>query len=543
MDERRETLFTTIQQRSVFLGKDHPVISPTGHRQGWLIDLRMSLLDGEALQLVADLFWGQFADRLPFQVGGLETAAIPLVVAIIMAGRQRGTPVNGFVVRKERKPHGLSKTIEGTLTADPVVIVDDLINSGSGMEKVRTVVGEEGHPIRDLFVVIDYESGEGQRWLHNHGVRLTSLFRLSDFGLELKPVVPQVAMSEFRTVWKFRAPEPNYFHVVPKSTPALDDERIFVGSECGTFWALAQATGQVVWSAQVRDSGRKKIWSSPAVHEGRVYFGGYDGNVYCLDARSGAERWRFTGADWVGSSPALAPTLGLLFIGLEHEVPGRRGSLAALDMGTGTKVWELPAREYLHGTPLYCPSRGAVAVGTNDRDLVLADARTGRLIWRFPTKGEIKYAPALDAARNAVIFGSFDGTIYVVDLDSGRAVWSVPTGNIIYSTPLVVGDRAYVVSTDKHLYVLDLAKRAVIKRLHVGSKLYSSPRAIEGRIYFGSTGGLLLELDPERLLFTGRLQLPDRITNPVTYSERHRLYYALTYDNQLFALARTEEPQ
>ena len=128
-----------------------------------------------------------------------------------------------------------------------------------------------------------------------------------------------------------------------------------------------------------------------------------------------------TGADWVGSSPALAPDLNLLFIGLEHEVPGRRGSLAALDMGTGTKVWELPVREYLHGTPLYCPSRGAVAVGTNDRDLILADARTGRQIWKFSTKGEIKYAPALDAARDAVIFGSFDGKIYVVDLKRGNA--------------------------------------------------------------------------------------------------------------------------
>jgi len=117
------------------------------------------------------------------------------------------------------------------------------------------------------------------------------------------------------------------------------------------------------------------------------------------------------------------------------------------------------------------------------------------------------------------------------------------TVNIIYSSPLVVVDLSYVFSTYNHLYILDLAKQAVVKRLHAGSKLYASPRAIEGRIYFGSTGGLLLEFDPERLLFTGRLQLPDRITNPVTYSERHRLYYALTYDNQLFALARTEGPR
>jgi len=537
-DAGLEKLRETIQQRSIFLGKDHPVVSPKGHGQGWLIDLRMTLLDGASLELIADLFWERFAGRLPFQVGGLEAGAIPLVVAIAMAGQQRGTPVNAFVVRKERKPHGLSKTIEGVLTADPIVIVDDLINSGSGMEKVRVVLGEAGHRFRDLFVVIDYEAEEGRQWLQQYDVGLTSLFRLVEFGLELKPSTPRVARSEFREVWRFRSPEPNYFHVVPKSTPALDDRRVFFGSDSGVFWALEQDTGAVAWSFRVREAGRRNIWSSPAVHAGRVYFGSYDGNVYCLDAEDGREHWRFTGADWVGSSPALAPDLNLLFIGLEHAVPGRRGSLAALDMGTGAKVWELPVCEYLHGTPLYCSAREAVAVGTNDRDLILADARTGRLIWKFPTQGAIKYAPALDPVRGSVIAGSFDGMIYVVDLESGRELWSVKTDTVIYSTPLVVGDRAYVVSTDKHLYVLDLAERAVITRVHAGAKLYSSPRLIDGRIYFGSTGGLVFELDPERLLFTGRVQLPDRITNAVAYSERHRLYYALTYDNQLFALAR-----
>ena len=62
-------------------------------------------------------------------------------------------------------------------------------------------------------------------------------------------------------------------------------------------------------------------------------FGGYDGNVYCLDAETGM-KWRFIGADWVGSSRLrLAPELGLLFIGLEFAVEGKRGSIVALPDG------------------------------------------------------------------------------------------------------------------------------------------------------------------------------------------------------------------
>src|SRR5438445_99301 len=85
-DDRLEKLREAIQQRAIFLGKDHPVVSPKGHGQGWLIDLRMTLLDGASLELIADLFWERFAGRLPFQVGGLEAGSIPLVVAIGMFG-------------------------------------------------------------------------------------------------------------------------------------------------------------------------------------------------------------------------------------------------------------------------------------------------------------------------------------------------------------------------------------------------------------------------------------------------------------------------
>src|SRR5256712_13536416 len=269
-DDRLEKLRETIQQRAIFLGKDHPVVSPKGHSQGWLIDLRMTLLDGASLELIADLFWERFAGRLPFQVGGLEAGSIPLVVAIAMVGQKRGTPVNAFIVRKERKPYGLSKTIEGVLTADPIVIVDDLINSGSGMEKVRVILGEAGHRFRDLFVVIDYEAEEGRRWLQQYDVGLTSPFRLVQFGLGLKPSTPRVTRSEFREVWRFRSPEPNYFHVVPKSTPALDDRRGLFCRGTGGFWGLGQDTGAVARTFSGPEGGPRDIWSSPAVPAARV---------------------------------------------------------------------------------------------------------------------------------------------------------------------------------------------------------------------------------------------------------------------------------
>lgn len=140
---------SAIRERAIVRGENQRLISPKGGSNSWLIDMRRPLMDAKFLDAVAGLFWETFADALPFQVGGMEVAAIPLVSAILTKSVARGTPINGFIVRKERKTYGTGGLIEGTLTDAPIVIVDDLLNSGASLEKVRSSSrsGEESnHP-------------------------------------------------------------------------------------------------------------------------------------------------------------------------------------------------------------------------------------------------------------------------------------------------------------------------------------------------------------------------------------------------------------
>ncbi len=101
---------------------------------------------------------------MPFQVGAVETAAIPFLSAILMKSLSRGTPVNGFIVRKERKTYGAGNAIEGALTGAPIVMVDDVLNSGASMEKARVVLEQENKTIAFAWVLIDYESPQGALW-------------------------------------------------------------------------------------------------------------------------------------------------------------------------------------------------------------------------------------------------------------------------------------------------------------------------------------------------------------------------------------------
>lgn len=540
-----DVLSSAIRECAIVRGENQRLISPKGAGNNWLIDMRRLFMDAKLLDAIADLFWEECAGAMPFQVGGMEAAAIPLLSAILIKSVARGTPVSGFIVRKERKTYGTGGLIEGTLTGAPIVIVDDVLNSGTSMEKVRVVLEEEKRTIALAFALIDYHSPKGEAWRENRRIPVRSPFGLAEFGLSIENPEPPLRAA-FRNRWSFAAPDPNFFHRVPKSFPATDGKRVYFGSDCGFFWCLNAHDGSVAWKFKVNARGHKNLWSAPALHGGKVYFGSYDGNVYCLDAESGAEVWRFVGADWVGSSPALAPELGLLFIGLEFAVEGKRGSIAALKLENGEKVWEHMTKRYTHASPAYLPERQLVACGSNDNEMFLFDARSGAMRWRFQTSGEggekgsIRHAPAFDVKRGHLVTGCANGHIYVIDVETGKEVWSVRTDNTIYTVPLVVDDTAYIGSTDKYLYVLDLERRIVKKKLYAASKIFAPPRLLAGRIYFGACNGLVYEVDPATTEITGTHQLPDAITNALTYNLETGEFYALTYVNQLFAFAREE---
>jgi orotate phosphoribosyltransferase len=543
----RNVLRNAIETKAVLRDEAGLLIASSGRTYNWMIDMRRVMTDATSLDAAADVFWSMLGHKYPFQIGGLETAAIPLVSAIQMKSVTRGTPVNGFIVRKERKTYGAGQLIEGSLNDDAIIIVDDILNSGKSIEKVRAILDAYDREIADVFVAIDYKSKRGLEWRTEHDVPVAAPFSLEDFGLEFagRDEEPR-RRAIFRKAWSFASPRGNFYHRVPKSFPATDSERVYFGSDSGTFWALDARDGSVAWQFNVRTAGKKNIWSAPALHDGSVFFGAYDGNVYCLDASTGLERWRFSEADWVGSSPALAPDLGLLFIGLEFGTPGKKGSIVALDISTGKKIWEHQTTRYTHASPAYCSQRRIVACGSNDDELFLFDAENGTVRWRFQTrgdgrKGSIRHAPAFDLARGTVITGSADGYIYIIDVSSGEEVWNVRTDNEIYTVPLCADNFAFVGSTDKFLYVLDLENRTVKKRHAMFSKIYAPPRLLNGAIYVGACSGLVYKLDRDSAEVVGTYQLPDAVTNAMTYSADTNLFYALTYVNELYALSPIED--
>jgi outer membrane protein assembly factor BamB len=77
------------------------------------------------------------------------------------------------------------------------------------------------------------------------------------------------------------------------SAPTIEGGRVYVAQvDAHTLHALDAETGTSIW----KYTAGARVDSPPTVSQGRVYFGGKDGFVYCLRASDGALVWRFQAA-------------------------------------------------------------------------------------------------------------------------------------------------------------------------------------------------------------------------------------------------------
>lgn len=111
-------------------------------------------------------------------ITGVATAGISHAAALAF---KRCEPMN--YVRSKPKDHGTGKIIEGAVgNSSKLLLVEDLVNQGSSIEKVIKLIREQGHIVSDIFCIVDYQTPRSLEIRKELQINIFSLINLKELA-------------------------------------------------------------------------------------------------------------------------------------------------------------------------------------------------------------------------------------------------------------------------------------------------------------------------------------------------------------------------
>jgi orotate phosphoribosyltransferase len=173
----KERLLEIIKEKSLLKGRFKLA---SGAMSDYYLDMKPTTLNPEGAALVAEIVFSMLSDDDDVDsIGGLELGAVPIVSAVC-ARSWPERPINGFVVRKEKKGHGTDKKIDGNFRdGTTVILFDDVTTKGGSVLQAVEAVRLRGAKVKKIITLVDRLEGAKQN-LQKEGIPLVSIFDSHD---------------------------------------------------------------------------------------------------------------------------------------------------------------------------------------------------------------------------------------------------------------------------------------------------------------------------------------------------------------------------
>jgi len=140
----------------------------SGGVSNFYFNCKPTMLDPEGKELIGRLIFSTIRDLEVTGIGGLELGSVPISSAVSLISQLEGQPIKEFIVRKEKKDHGIPAKVEGECVAgEKVVVVDDVITTGGSTIKAIEAVQKLGLEISKVVVLVDREEMNGRQNIEN----------------------------------------------------------------------------------------------------------------------------------------------------------------------------------------------------------------------------------------------------------------------------------------------------------------------------------------------------------------------------------------
>jgi orotate phosphoribosyltransferase len=152
----RETLLAALRRDGLVIGE---VQLASGRMAQYYVDARRALLRPAAFRAAGELVAATARRLGAVAVGGPTLGADPVACSVLAVSDD----LKAFIVRKERKAHGLQRWIEGPAIepGECALLVEDVVTSGGSLVSAIERVRAEGVEIAGALSVLDRLAGGG----------------------------------------------------------------------------------------------------------------------------------------------------------------------------------------------------------------------------------------------------------------------------------------------------------------------------------------------------------------------------------------------
>ncbi|MFT4639785.1 MAG: outer membrane protein assembly factor BamB [Verrucomicrobiales bacterium] len=316
------------------------------------------------------------------------------------------------------------------------------------------------------------------------------------------------------------------------SSPIVVGDRVYVTSSSGPtqerlhIFCFQASDGKKVWERQFYSTGRtmchdKTAVAAPSpVSDGERILALFSSNdLFCLDLDGNLLWLRGLTNDYpnasnslgLASSPIIAD--GVLIAQIEND---SESFSAGIDLKHGKNLWKKPRAKRANWTsPIAIKSTDgkelAALQGSDGVDIVRPT--TGEVVWSYGESASTIPSSAADAQGNLYI-PSQGLTAVKPGPDGGsEQLWRVGSMRPGTASPLVHGDRIYVITNANVLTCGDLANGDRLWRLRLKGPFGSCPIATDSHLYTFNEAGLVqvIELGGEEGKVVGTLDLGEML--------------------------------
>ncbi|MBP7733526.1 MAG: PQQ-binding-like beta-propeller repeat protein [Caldisericia bacterium] len=284
------------------------------------------------------------------------------------------------------------------------------------------------------------------------------------------------------------------------STLAANESMVFFGTGQGNLYAYDLFGDIKMWGFKTGKNisappdtqagdiiGNGLIIGGPKVVGDKIYFGSFDGKIYCLKAKDGKEIWNFPTKSKIYASPAIADNK-LYFSNFG-------GQIICLSADSGKEIWTTALPKGTLGSPIVFGSR--LWVGCKNSKLYCLNTNNGKILWDYQAPDNdfgIESCPIID---EKYVYGTTAGGVtFALDRKTGEQLWQSQTSKTsLLADPLIVRDYLICADKDGVLYIIDKKTGKDLDKYYtntvstVGSAnrcIGSSPIIIGNEIIFSS---------------------------------------------------------